>query len=236
MPTFAKVREQIRQRLEAEHGEPCPTRILNCMCILIAIVARGETDRFLNTLPSDAKREDLHEGLGLIQEEWPEAIRLVRAEGDRLLAEASRQGLDDRAAEKRVTRALRCDFFQYNYREIREQVRSKMSAVKDPPIPISEERLRTICMVLTHLLFDPSGRTLRLQSPDPRLWDDEGDARLASMRQRFADELELLNAETKRLVEAAYARGMRDDAMRRLIETRLNREFIGKCRRRRPSG
>jgi len=75
-----------------------------------------------------------------------------------------------------------------------------------------------------------------MQSPDPRLWGDDGESQLAYMRQRFADELELLDAETKRLVDAADARGMSDDAVRRLIETRLNREFVGKRRRCRPSG
>lgn len=90
--------------------------------------------------------------------------------------------------------------------------------------------------MLAHLVFDPSGLTLRMQSPDPRLWGDDGESQLAYMRQRFADELELLDAETKRLVDAADARGMSDDAVRRLIETRLNREFVGKRRRCRPSG
>jgi hypothetical protein len=111
-------------------------------------------------------------------------------------------------------------------------VQWKLSDVKDPPIPISEETLRGTCTVLFHLLFNPTGLTLREQSTDPRLWGDEGEAYLAYMRERFADELELLRGETYRLIAAAEARGMSDDAVRRMVQARLNREFIGTRRRR----
>ena len=234
MPTFAEIRERIRQILEAEDGERCPAKKLTLLCTGVAILARGDVDYFFKGLRSEAEREETHEGLALLQEEWLEEIRLVRAEEDRLRAEARQQGLDDTEAEKRVRLALVRDFFQLDYRQIRQQVQRVLSDVEDPPIPISEEALRTVCRVLCHLLLNPSGLTLRMQCTDPSLWGDEGEAQIAYMRQRFAAELELLTAETGRLIDASEARGMSDNAVRRMIETRLNREFIGKRRRRRP--
>jgi hypothetical protein len=52
------------------------------------------------------------------------------------------------------------------------------------------------------------------------------------MRQRFAREIALLGGETTRIANAAEAQGMSDDAVCRMIQARLNREFIGRRRRR----
>jgi hypothetical protein len=202
--------------------------------MLIHALATGQTDRLFDALPSDAEREDLRQGLALIQAESAEEIRLVRAETDRLFAAAYQQGLTADAAEEMVQATLWREFYRNNYCEIRKAVHWKLSTVEDPPIPISEETLQRICAVLAHLVLDRSGLTLRLQSTNPQLWNDEGEAALTYMRQRFAREIALLDAETARLADAADAQGMRDDAVRRMIQGRLNREFIGRRRRRRP--
>jgi hypothetical protein len=234
MPTFAEIREQIRQKAEAEDGKLCSAKEMTVLCSAIFALARGEVAHFFKGLRSEAEREEAHKGLALFQEEWGEEIRLARTEEDRLRAEARQQGLNDTEAEKRVELVFMRDFFQYNYREIREQVQWALSEVEDPPIPISEETLRRVCTMLCHLLWNPSGLTLRMQSTDPSLWGDEGEALLAYMRQHFAYHLDLLSMETTRLVAAAEARGMSENAVRRMVETRLSREFVGKRHRRRP--
>jgi hypothetical protein len=88
--------------------------------------------------------------------------------------------------------------------------------------------------VLAHLVFDPSGLTLRLHSTNPQLWNDDGEDTLTYVRQRFAREIALLDGETTRIADAAEAQGMSDDAVRRMVMARLNREFVGRRRRRRP--
>jgi hypothetical protein len=202
--------------------------------MLVHALATGQTHRLLEDLPSDAAREELRQGLALIQEEHAEEIRLVRAETERLLAEASRQGLTADAAEDMVQATLWREFYRQSYRAIRETVRRKLAGVEGPPIRVSEETLQRLCAVLAHLVFDGSGLTLRLHSTDPRLWNDAGEAALTSVRRRFAQEIALLDGETTRIAAAAEAQGMRADAVRRLVLARLHREFVGRRRRRRP--
>ena len=110
MPTYGAIREQIRQALYEGEGERCSEEMLNYVCMLIHALATGQTDRLLKDLPSDAARKDLRKGLTLIQEEHAEAIRLVRAETERLFAEASRQGLTADAAEEMVQATLWREF------------------------------------------------------------------------------------------------------------------------------
>jgi hypothetical protein len=225
---------QIRQALDAGAGEPCSEQTLNHLCLLVHALATGQTDRLLADLPSDAAREELRQGLALIHEEHAGDIRLVRAETARLFAEASRQGLTADAAEAMVQATLWREFYRLSYREIREAVRRNLASGGDPPTPVSEETLRRLCALLAHLVFEPSGLTLRLHSTDPRVWNDAGEDTLACVRQRFAREIALLDGETTRLAEAAEAQGMRDEAVRRRVMARLNREFVGGHRRRRP--
>jgi hypothetical protein len=234
MPTYGAIREQIRQALDEGEGERCSEEKLNYMCMFVHALATGQTDRLLEDLPSDAAREALRQGLTLIQEEHAEEIRLVRAETARLFAEASRQSLPTDAAEAMVQATVWREFYRNTYQEIRETVRMKLASVEDPPIRVSEETLQRICSVLAHLVFDSSGLTLRLQSTDPRLWNDEGEDVLTYARQRFAREIAFLDGETNRLADAAEAQGMRGDAVRRMVQARFNREFIGRRRRRRP--
>ena len=142
---------------------------LNVVCALVYALATGQTHRLFEGLPSDGARADLRQGLALIQEERAEEIRLVRAETERLSAEASRQGLTAHAAEDMVQATVWREFYRNNYREIREAVHRKLSSIKDPPIRAGEELLRRTCAVLAHLVFDRSGLTLRLHSTDPHL-------------------------------------------------------------------
>jgi hypothetical protein len=234
MPTYGAIREQIRQALDAGAGEPCSEGTLNHLCMLVHALATGQTARLLADLPSDAAREELRRGLALIHEEHAEDIRLVRAETARLFAEASRQGLTADAAEAMVQATLWREFYRQSYREIRASVRRKLASVGDPPTPVGEATLQRLCALLAHLVFDPSGLTLRLHSTNPRVWSDAGEDALTAVRQRFAREIALLDGETTRLAEAAEAQGMRDEAVRRLVMARLNREFVGRRRRRRP--
>ena len=46
------------------------------------------------------------------------------------------------------------------------------------------------------------------------------------MRQHFAQELALLDGAITRMADAAEAQGMDDDVVRRMVQARLNREFI----------
>src|SRR5262245_54210346 len=116
MPTYGAIREQIRQALDDGEGEHCSEAMLNDMCMLVHALATGQTDRLLEDLPSDAAREDLRTGLALIHEERAEEIRLVRAETERLFAEASRQGLTADAAEDMVQATLWREFYRSTYR------------------------------------------------------------------------------------------------------------------------
>lgn len=102
MPTYGAIREQIRQALDEGEGKRCSEEILNYMCMFVHALAAGQTDRLLDDLPSDVAREDLRQGLALIQEEHAEEIRLVRAETERLFREAAREGLPADAAEAMV--------------------------------------------------------------------------------------------------------------------------------------
>jgi hypothetical protein len=234
MPTYGAIREQIRQTMDEEEVKRCSEEILNYMCMMIHALATGQTDRLLEALPSDAAREDLRKGLALIQAESAEEIRLVRAETDRLFAAAYQQGLTADAAEEMVQATVWREFYRNNYREIREAVHRKLATVEDPHIPVSEETLQSICVGLAHLSLDRSGLTLRLQSTNPQLWNDDGEGVLTYLRQPFAREIALLAGETTRLADAADAQGMRDDAVRRMVLARLDREFIERRRRRRP--
>jgi hypothetical protein len=235
MPTYGAIREQVRQAMDEGRVKRCSEERLNLTCMLIHALATGQTDRLFDALSSDAEREGLREGLALIQAENAEEIRLVRAETDRLFAAAYQQGLTADAAEELVQATVWREFYWQNYREIREAVRWKLATVEDPPIPVSEETLQSICVGLAHLSLDRSGLTLRRHSTNPQLWNDDGEAVLTYLRQRFAREIALLDAETARLADTAEAQGMRDGAVRRMIQGRLNREFIGRRRRRRPS-
>jgi hypothetical protein len=234
MPTYGAIREQIRQALDAGAGERCAEGTLNHLCLLVHALATGQTARLLADLPSDAAREELRQGLALIHEEHADDIRLVRAETARLFAEASRQGLTAEAAEAMVQATLWREFYRQSYRGIRVSVRRKLASDADPPIPVGEATLQRLCALLAHVVFEPSGLTLHLHNTTPRVWNDAGEVPLAYVRQRFAREIALLDGETTRIAEAAEARGMRDEAVRRLVLARLNREFVGRRRRRRP--
>jgi hypothetical protein len=204
--------------------EDFPAKQLKFLCGLIADLARGETDRRLASAGSEAAREDLREVLATVAADMAEDISLVRAECDRLRAEARQHGLTEQEAEEALRMALMRDFYQFDYQDIRSMARQTLLALEGPPV--QEERLQAVCTVLSMLAIDPSGQALRRMPCAPRFPDEEWESWLGQTRQWFAQEIALLDAEMRRRADAAEARGMGDDAVRHLIEAELNHEFV----------
>jgi hypothetical protein len=224
MPTLMEIRERIREGMDRAGDEAFPAQQLKSLCGLIADLARGEADRRLASASSDAAREDLREVLATVAADMSEHISLVRAECDRLRAEARQRGLTEHEAEEALRVTLMRDLYQFGYQEIRSMAKHTLLALEGPPI--REQRLQAVCTVLAMLAIDPSGQALRRMPCAPRIWDEEWEGWLGQTRQWFAREIELLDAEMRRRADAAEARGMADDAVRRMIEAEVNREFV----------
>jgi len=116
------------------------------------------------------------------------------------------------------------------FADIQLRVRHKLATIMGTEAP--EPFLRGMCGALASLVLDPSEAIPRIASIDPTARAGHSEL-LASIVQRFAEELALLEEACTGVQEEARARGLRGGALDAWCVTRLNTEFIVHPRRRR---
>jgi hypothetical protein len=230
MPTLIEIHEQIQEIMDAAGKRPYPAKAIKGMCRLIGDMARAKDELNLPFMGSEAERESEREILAAIARDMAEPIRLVREECERLRAEGRQRGLSDHEAEAELRFTLLRDLCQPDYQEIRDMVRRRLSSPEGPPV--QEGKLQALSTALAMLAIDPSGDALHRLTTDLPFLDKEGEYWLDYTRRSLAREIELLDAHMCRQADAAEARGMSDDAIRRMIEAGINREFLRVRKRR----
>jgi hypothetical protein len=114
--------------------------------------------------------------------------------------------------------------------DVQLRVRHKPVTLTGTEVP--EPLLRGMCGALATLVLDPSEALSRIASSDPTAMAGRGEL-LASVVQRFDEELARLEEACVGVQEEARARGLRGVALEAWCVTRLNTEFMGHPRRRR---
>jgi hypothetical protein len=236
MVPIAVIRERVRQRCEQIEGEPCSDEDLNLLWMVLAILADGRIEDLVQSGPPD-QRADARERFLALQAGYRGELELMGQFLDYWRAKARQWGCGPEEARKEAMGFLQRDYDMaaalppivpgrpYRFREIRERIRVKLQICGTP----EEGSLLVVCWVLVKLVFDRSGLSLRLLSTEPSHWSPEMEGGLDRICHRYAEELELLDREIRRLVRATSS--LSDRASYRLLTRRLNREFLGRSRR-----
>ena len=199
---------------------------------MLGLAAAGRAEDLVRAEPP-ARQAQTRAMMARLQEIYGEELaRISRLRAD-LIAATRRQGRAPEAAApaamavlyRAFTRATEPPPPAPGARDSFAAIRARVAQKLRLSGMLTEAHRRPVCGALVDLVFEPSGLSRRLASTAPAHGSAEAEGAFDRLRQRFAEEIALLDQECRHVVHDT--RELSDGASDRRITRRLTRAFVG---------